>query len=63
MKDTAKSPLGGAPGDVEKPVPQERFDTIFGSDLMAEAIRDLEIPYVALNPGASYRGLHDSLVN
>ena len=26
-------------------------------------LRELDIPYVALNPGASYRGLHDSLVN
>ena len=26
-------------------------------------LRALEIPYLALNPGASYRGLHDSIVN
>ena len=26
-------------------------------------LRALDIPYLALNPGASYRGLHDSLVN
>ena len=26
-------------------------------------LRELDIPYLALNPGASYRGLHDSLVN
>jgi len=26
-------------------------------------LRELGIPYLALNPGASYRGLHDSLVN
>src|SRR5947208_17180350 len=26
-------------------------------------LRELDIPYVALNPGASYRGIHDSLVN
>jgi thiamine pyrophosphate-dependent acetolactate synthase large subunit-like protein len=26
-------------------------------------LRRLGIPYVSLNPGASYRGLHDSLVN
>jgi thiamine pyrophosphate-dependent acetolactate synthase large subunit-like protein len=26
-------------------------------------LRALDIPYVALNPGASYRGLHDSIVN
>lgn len=35
----------------------------FGSDTMADAIRALDLRYVALNPGASYRGLHDSLVN
>ncbi len=35
----------------------------FGSDVIADALRALDIPYVALNPGASYRGLHDSLVN
>src|SRR3979490_2036366 len=34
-----------------------------GSDVVAETLRDLDIPYIALNPGASYRGLHDSLVN
>src|SRR4051812_9310203 len=26
-------------------------------------LRTLDIPYVALNPGSSFRGLHDSLVN
>ncbi len=36
---------------------------MFGSDAVAEAIRALDIPYIALNPGASFRGLHDSLVN
>src|SRR6267143_1846205 len=35
----------------------------FGSDTMADAIRALDLGYVALVPGASYRGLHDSLVN
>ena len=30
---------------------------------MADAIRALDLGYVALVPGASYRGLHDSLVN
>ncbi len=38
-------------------------NALFGSDAIAEALRALKIPYVALNPGASYRGLHDSLVN
>ena len=35
----------------------------WGSDAVAELLRALEIPYIALTPGASFRGLHDSLVN
>ena len=35
----------------------------YGSDLMVEMLRELGIKYIALNPGASYRGLHDSIVN
>ena len=41
-----------------------RNDTAaYGSDVVAETLRDLDLRYIALNPGASYRGLHDSLVN
>jgi len=35
----------------------------FGSDVIADTLRALQLPYIALNPGASFRGLHDSLVN
>ena len=35
----------------------------WGSDSIAACLRALDVPYLALNPGASYRGLHDSLVN
>ena len=35
----------------------------WGSDAVAHLLRDLAFPYVALVPGSSYRGLHDSLVN
>ena len=35
----------------------------WGSDVIVEAIRELGIEYIALNPGASFRGVHDSLVN
>ena len=38
-------------------------DPKWGSDAMATVLRDLDLRYLALNPGASYRGLHDSLVN
>ncbi len=34
---------------------------LYGSDLIAEALREQRFPYICLNPGASYRGLHDSL--
>jgi thiamine pyrophosphate-dependent acetolactate synthase large subunit-like protein len=48
---------------VERPIPSGTNVAGFGSDVVAEVLRDLDIPYIALNPGASYRGLHDSLVN
>src|SRR3954447_19092616 len=50
---------------IERPVglPNERGRARFGSDAIAELLHRLELPYVSLNPGASYRGLHDSLVN
>lgn len=37
--------------------------TKWGSDVMVDAIKACGFPYVSLNPGSSYRGLHDSLVN
>ena len=33
------------------------------SDVAAEMLRRIGIKYIALNPGASYRGFHDSIVN
>src|SRR5487761_2342269 len=50
------------PQGVERPLPSEGR-SVWGSDVAATMMRALDIPYVALNPGASYRGLHDSLVN
>jgi benzoylformate decarboxylase/acetolactate synthase-1/2/3 large subunit len=37
--------------------------TRWGSDVMVDAIKACGFPYVSLNPGSSFRGLHDSLVN
>jgi thiamine pyrophosphate-dependent acetolactate synthase large subunit-like protein len=48
---------------IERPLPSGANAPAFGSDVIAETLRALDIPYIALNPGASYRGLHDSLVN
>lgn len=35
----------------------------WGSDHMADLLRSFGIPYICLNPGSSFRGLHDSIVN
>jgi benzoylformate decarboxylase len=35
----------------------------WASDIMAETVRKIDFKYMALVPGASYRGFHDSLVN
>ncbi len=35
----------------------------WGSDAVAAVLRALDLKYAALVPGASYRGLHDSIVN
>jgi len=51
------------PSTIERPLPSGANAPAFGSDVIAETLRALDIPYIALNPGASYRGLHDSLVN
>jgi acetolactate synthase-1/2/3 large subunit len=35
----------------------------WSSDVIVDLLHRYELPYAALNPGASYRGLHDSMVN
>src|SRR3954469_18018603 len=34
-----------------------------GSDFMVDIVKSLGIEYVCANPGSSFRGLHESLVN
>ena len=41
----------------------EQLKPEWGSDVMVDSIRAMGLPYLSLNPGSSYRGLHDSLVN
>src|SRR3954452_20902981 len=48
---------------LERPAGAPDAAAQFGSDVIADTLRALRIPYIALNPGASFRGLHDSLVN
>ena len=35
----------------------------WNSDVIVDLMRQYDFPYVPLNPGASFRGLHDSMVN
>src|SRR5438552_1359684 len=35
----------------------------WGSDVVVDLLKAFEIEYIAINPGATFRGLHDSLVN
>src|SRR2546430_13121113 len=34
----------------------------YGADVIVDLLQQYDLPYVALNPGASFRGLHDSQV-
>ena len=65
QRDSAQiSPVRDATiAKLDRPVPAGINAPGFGSDVVADALRALDISYIALNPGASYRGLHDSLVN
>ena len=35
----------------------------FGSDVLVDVLKALDIKYLTLNPGSSTRGMHDSVVN
>ena len=35
----------------------------YGSDIVVDVLKSLGIEYAAMNPGASFRGIHDSIVN
>jgi len=51
--DTEPPPRSASPRLVEKPA----------SDFMVDVIKSLGIEYVAANPGSSFEGLHESIIN
>jgi thiamine pyrophosphate-dependent acetolactate synthase large subunit-like protein len=63
MDIPSERPFEASGNEIDRPAPSVPSNRAWGSDAIAAAIRQLDIPYVALNPGSSYRGLHDSLVN
>ncbi len=48
---------------IDRPVKLGNPRMGWGSDVVAEVVRRLNLKYIALVPGASYRGFHDSIVN
>jgi thiamine pyrophosphate-dependent acetolactate synthase large subunit-like protein len=69
MSTLAKPPLTSTPvatakfADKDRPPRASNPQMGWASDVMAEMLRRLDVRYISLLPGASYRGLHDSLVN
>jgi thiamine pyrophosphate-dependent acetolactate synthase large subunit-like protein len=71
--EAAATAVGNAPAPTEaqlardagnvRPPASVRTITRPGSDLMVQTIRDLGIEYVAANPGSSFEGLQESLIN
>ena len=47
----------------DRPTVGDNKPMAWTSDVPAEMLRRLGIKYISLNPGASYRGFHDSMVN
>ncbi len=48
---------------VKKPPGKKPAAQRWASDVIVDLLHRYQLPYAALNPGASYRGLHDSIVN
>jgi thiamine pyrophosphate-dependent acetolactate synthase large subunit-like protein len=48
--------------EIEKPVASPP-GSVWGSDVVARLVQAMGYRHITLNPGASFRGLHDSLVN
>jgi thiamine pyrophosphate-dependent acetolactate synthase large subunit-like protein len=50
-------------GNVQPQAATARAVSRPGSDLMTQVLRDLGVEYVALNPGSSFEGLQESIIN
>ncbi len=55
--------LSDVPAAVTTPPPVVPAKQRWASDVIVDLLHRYQLPYAALNPGASYRGLHDSIVN
>jgi len=57
-----KTPAKNPEIDVPVNLPNEPV-VEYGSDILTQLLADMGFDYVFINPGSSFRGLHDSLVN
>jgi acetolactate synthase-1/2/3 large subunit len=48
---------------VAKTAPVEKKKAEYGSDVVVDLMKAFDIEYAAFNPGATFRGIHDSIVN
>jgi len=62
---TATGAASGAHAEFAPPAAETHELTVerANSDVMVDVIKSLGIEYVAANPGSSFRGLHESLIN
>lgn len=60
--DTGLDPNTAPRGELVAAAPP-RDGRRYGADVIVDLLHQYDIPFAALNPGASYRGLHDSIVN
>jgi acetolactate synthase-1/2/3 large subunit len=62
---TAQTPLMTAAAEAEPPgdVQVLTADQRCGSDFMVDVIKSLDFEFVCANPGSSFRGLHESIIN
>lgn len=69
MRDTARHVANNPASDADRlqgaddPLNASEPSMAWGSDAVAETLRALNLDYISLVPGSSFRGLHDSLVN
>jgi acetolactate synthase-1/2/3 large subunit len=48
---------------VARAAPVEKKRAEYGSDVIVDLMKAFDIEYAAFNPGATFRGIHDSIVN
>jgi len=62
-RSTASGLSPGIPKSTRTPPPVVPAGRRWASDVIVDLLHRYRLPYAAINPGASYRGLHDSIVN